>query len=366
MEQLSEIKKRINSVKDIKQMTRAMQLISAVKMRRARQQLERTMPFFTLCAETMVELDEMGANIDNRFFTLRQKKKGETWKIGYFVLTGDQGLAGAYNLNVLSTTEHHIRAKTVDNIQKGLNTTVQLYVAGRIGKERLMRDGFDVVEDFQYPINAPTYSRARDIADYIHDLYVNEELDLVYFIYTKMESAITMKPIVTRVLPVNPKALAELVPPELRQVNRGIKATSEVEFAPSVGAVVNYLINTYLNGMVYGVLTEAYASEQTARMTAMDNATDNAEEMLDKLTLMNNQARQAKITNELSEIVGGAEVLAHNASSRKFKRPEFPNPSSSPADASSIPVDDSIADASNADNSTTDDSITDDSTMEGE
>jgi F-type H+-transporting ATPase subunit gamma len=105
MAQTSEIKKRISSVKDIKQMTRAMQLISAVKMRRARQLLGKTLPFFTLCAETIVELDEMGIDFENRFFTLRQKKKGETWKIGYFVLTGDQGLAGAYNLNVLNTTE---------------------------------------------------------------------------------------------------------------------------------------------------------------------------------------------------------------------------------------------------------------------
>lgn len=310
MAQLSEIKKRISSVKDIKQMTRAMKLISAVKMRRARQQLERTLPFFTLCAQTMVELDEMDASIDNRFFSLRQKKKGETWKIGYFVLTGDQGLAGAYNLNVLNTTEKHIRAKSVDNVQKGLNTEVKLYVAGKIGKERLVRDGFDVDKDFQYPISAPTYFRARDISDYIYDLYTNEKIDLVYFIYTKMESAFNMKPTVTRVLPVNPKAMAELVPAEKMAEVRGVKATAEVSFEPSIDDVVEYLINTYLNAMVYGVLTEAYASEQTARMTAMDNATDNSEDMLFDLTLQNNQARQAKITNELSEIVGGAEVLS--------------------------------------------------------
>ncbi len=325
MAQISEIKKRINSVKDIKQMTRAMQLISAVKMRRARQLLERTLPFFTLCAETIVELDEMGIDFESRFFTLRQKKKGETWKIGYFVLTGDQGLAGAYNLNVLNTTEKHIQLKTVDNIQKGLNTSVKLYVAGKIGKERLERNGFAVVEDFEYPINAPTYFRARDISDYILDLYARGELDLVYFIYTKMESAITMKPVVTRVLPVNPKAMAELLPPEMQGLNRGIQATAEVEFTPSVEAVVEYLINTYMNAMVYGVLTEAYASEQTARMTAMDNATKNSEEMLYKLTLQNNQARQAKITNDISEIVGGAEVLgqeSERAKKRAFEQTE--------------------------------------------
>lgn len=318
MEQINELKKRINSVKDIKQMTHAMQLISAVKMRRARSQLARTMPFFALCAESMVELRASGAFVDNPFFVVRQKKKGETWKIGYFILTGDQGLAGAYNHNVIQTTMQHIHFKTIDNIQKDLRTDVRLYVAGSIGKDRLIREGFPVVLDFQYAISEPTYYRARDISDYIFDLYVTHELDLVYFIYTKIESAISMKPMVTRVLPVNAEALMEIVPEEYHFEMPGIEDVAEMDFLPSADEVMNYLINTYLNGMVYGVLAEAFASEQTARMTAMDNATDNAEDMLAKLTLKSNQARQARITNELSEIVGGAEVLATQGQSGRF------------------------------------------------
>ena len=316
MEQLSDLKKHINSITEIKQMTRAMQLISAVKMRRARTQLEKSIPFFALCAETMVELRDAGATFNNTFFQLRPKKPGETWKIGYFILTGDQGLAGAYNMNVLTTTEKHIRSKMIDNVRKGLNTTAKLYVAGSIGKERLIREGFDVVEDFQYPINEPTYYRARDISDFIHDLYETETLDLVYFIYTRIESAISMKPVVTRILPVNPDVLETIVPQEYR-AHRGLEAGSSVEYAPSSDDVIQYLINTYLNGMVYGALTEAFASEQTARMTAMDNATENADEMLGKLTLKNNQARQARITSELSEIVGGAEVLTAQTAKKK-------------------------------------------------
>ena len=192
MEQLSELKKHINSITDIKQMTRAMQLISAVKMRRARSQLDKAMPFFASCAETMVELRDAGLSQEHPFFQLRTKKNGETWKIGYFILTGEQGLAGAYNMNVLSTTESHIRFKTVDNVRKGLKTVTRLFVAGKIGKERLIREGFDVVEGFEYPISEPTYYRAREISDYIHDLYETEQLDLIYFIYTQMESAISI------------------------------------------------------------------------------------------------------------------------------------------------------------------------------
>jgi F-type H+-transporting ATPase subunit gamma len=309
MEQLSDIKKRIKSVTDIKQMTRAMQLISAVKMRRARSQLDKTMPFFAMCAESMIELRDAGVVIENRFFQLREKKRGETWKIGYFIMTGDQGLAGAYNLNVLSTAEKHIHSKMVDNVRKGLMTTAKLYVLGSIGKERLIRDGFDVIEDFHYPISEPTYYRARDISDYIYDLYETGTLDLVYMIYTRIESAISMKPMVTRILPVNPSALEQLVPAEYSE-KKALRSGGLTEYSPSADEVMNYLINTYLNGMVYGILTEAYASEQTARMTAMDNATDNATDMLQKLTLLNNQARQARITNELTEIVSGAETLA--------------------------------------------------------
>lgn len=310
MEQISDIKKRIKSVNDIRQTTRATQLISAVKMRRARNQLEKTSPFFVICADTMIELYENGLVEDNRFFQLRQKKKGETWRIGYFILTGDQGLAGAYNFNVIITTEKHIHGKTVDNISKGLSTTARLYVAGKIGKERLVRDGFEVVEDFSYPINEPTYYRARDISDYIYHLYVSGELDLVYFIYTKIESAVSMEPVVARVLPVDPRSLKRTIPEDNPYNQYGLIAGHDIDYYPSVDEVMNYLINTYLNGMVYGALAEAYASEQTARMTAMDNATDNANEMMENLRLKSNRARQGKITNEISEIVSGAELLS--------------------------------------------------------
>lgn len=318
MAQITDLKKRINSVSEIRQMTRAMQLISAVKMRRARNLLEKVMPFFALCAETMVELRDAGIILDDNFFTVRQKQKGETWKISYFILTGDQGLAGAYNLNVLATTENHIRGKIIDNTRKGLKTEVKLYVAGSIGRERLIRAGFDVDTNFQYPISEPTYYRARDISDFIYEMYDKNKVDLVYFIYTHIQSAVTMEPRVTRILPVNADVLETLIPPRFKQKN--IADASKILFEPSAHDVMNYLVDTYLNAMVYGMLSEAYASEQTARMLAMDHATDNADEMLGKLRLKRNQARQAGITSELSEIVGGAEVLSWQENQNSIER----------------------------------------------
>ncbi|MBP7401617.1 MAG: ATP synthase F1 subunit gamma, partial [Clostridia bacterium] len=307
MEQINDIRKRIRSVTDIQQMTRAMQLISAVKMRHARAQLEAVMPFFMRCAETMIEIEKSGARFDNRFFTLRQKEEGETWKIAYFIMMGDQGLAGAYNLNVINTAETYIRDKEKENVAKGLATETRLYVCGTIGKERLIRSGFNVDREFNYPIASPTYYRARDISDFVMDLFDSGKADLIYFIYTRITSAISMHPMITRVIPVNTEALQELVPPEALVADRAIEASESVEYYPDANEVLDFLMDTYLNGMVYGFLTEAFASEQTARMMAMDNATKTAKDMLDSLTLKSNQARQARITNELTEIVSGAD-----------------------------------------------------------
>lgn len=310
MEQINDIRKRIRSVTDIQQMTRAMQLISAVKMRHARAQLEAAMPFFMRCAETMIEIEKSGARFDNRFFTLRQKEEGETWKIAYFIMAGDQGLAGAYNLNVINTAETYIRDKEKENVAKGLATETRLYVCGTIGKERLIRSGFNVDREFNYPIASPTYYRARDISDFVMDLFDSGKADLIYFIYTRITSAISMHPMITRVIPVNTEALQELVPPEALVADRAIEASESVEYYPDANEVLDFLMDTYLNGMVYGILTEAFASEQTARMMAMDNATKNAKDMLDSLTLKSNQARQARITNELTEIVSGADAIS--------------------------------------------------------
>ena len=309
MKQLFELKKRIKSVSDIGQMTNAMQLVSSAKMRKSRALLEQVLPFFSICAESMVELRKHNREINNPYFQFRKKKKGEPWKIGYFILTGDQGLAGAYNHNVIRLAEDHIRMKKEENEEHGYNAEITLYVFGSVGKEKLVRDGYPIDVEFSFPISDPNYYQARNVADIIRDKYMSGELDSVYIIYTKIESAIKMKPVVTRVVPVNESALHELF--TQNHVEDAGMATrgGELSYHPNAVAVFSYLIDTYLNAMMYGAMVEAHASEQTARMTAMDNATQNAGEMLEKLTLMSNQARQTKITNELIEIVNGAEQV---------------------------------------------------------
>ncbi|NLW89247.1 MAG: ATP synthase F1 subunit gamma [Clostridiaceae bacterium] len=309
MERPVDIKKRIRSVSDIRQLTRAMQLVSAAKMRRSKLQHDLVYPFFSLCAESMLEIRRSCEEIDNEFFRLREKKEGQTWRIGYFVLTGDQGLAGAYNNNVVQITEEHIREKILDNIQKGLKTEYTLYVFGDVGRDKLISDGYIVDPDFSFPITEPTYYEAREVANIIRRKYTSRELDLVYLIYTKMESAINMKPVISRVVPVNTKGLESFLPEGLTDAGIALEKGSIIEYEPDANAVFSFLIDTYLNAILYGALVEAFASEQTARMTAMDHATENADEMLKNLRLKGNRARQSAITTELTEIVNGAQSV---------------------------------------------------------
>lgn len=306
MDRLIDIKKRVRSVNEIRQLTRAMELVSAAKMRKSKILQSLVSPFFSLCAESMLEIQRCSKDIDNPFFQLRKKKTGETWKIGYFVLTGDQGLAGAYNNNIVRITEEHIKTKILDNVQKGLNTEYTLYVFGNVGREKLIRDGYIVDPEFSFPISNPTYYEARNVANIVRRKYLSREFDLVYLIYTKMESAISMSPMISRVVPVNTKALTAILPEGLADAGMALEKGATLDYHPNANAVFSFLIDTYLNAMLYGGMVEAHACEQTARMTAMDNATDNADEMIKELTLKSNQARQAKITGELIEIVNGA------------------------------------------------------------
>jgi F-type H+-transporting ATPase subunit gamma len=137
--------------------------------------------------------------------------------------------------------------------------------------------------------------------------FLNGDFDLVYLLYTHMQSSIKMEPVALRLLPVDTKSISRVLPDQLDDAGMAMLSGADIQYFPNSGAVFNYLIDSYTNAMVYGAMVDAFASEQTARLTAMENATDNAEEMMKKLELMSNRARQAKITTELTEIVNGAQ-----------------------------------------------------------
>jgi F-type H+-transporting ATPase subunit gamma len=306
MDNLNDIKKRIKSVDDISQMTNAMQLVSSAKMRRSTALHDAMYPFFRLCAESMQEMMNNTDTIDNPFLTLKQKDEGGLWKIGCFVLSGDQGLAGAYNNNMVKIAEEHIRTKVLENTKKGLSTNYELYVFGKLARDKLIRAGYNVNRDFSFPITEPTFYQAKNVGTIIRTKFLNHEFDLVYLIYTRMESPIKMVPMVMRLLPVDVKAISKILPSDVNDAGIAIPPGSGINYYPNANAVFDFLIDSYTNAMIYGAMVQAYESEQSARLTAMQNATDNAEEMMKKLQLLSNRARQAKITTELTEIVNGA------------------------------------------------------------
>lgn len=309
MENFNAIKKRMKSVNDIGQMTNAMQLVSSAKMRRSQILHEAMFPFFSLCAESMQEIRNNTSDIHNPFFEINQKKEGETWKIGYYVLSGDQGLAGAYNNNMVKITEEHIQSKIFENTHKNISTDYELNVFGRLAREKLIHNGYNVNPEFSYPISEPDFYDARNVSAIMRQKFLDNDYDLIYLLYTKMESSIKMVPVAVRLLPVDMKAVSQVLPENLQDAGMALQSGSEIEYMPDANSVFNYLVDTYTNAIVYGAMVEAYASEQTARLTAMQNATDNANEMMKHLELLANRARQAKITTELTEIVNGAEQV---------------------------------------------------------
>ena len=307
MESFSEIKKRMKSVDDISQMTNAMKLVSSAKMRRSQLLHDNMYPFFLFCVESMQEMIRKNEHLDNPFFVLEQKQQGETWKIGYYVLSGDQGLAGAYNNNMVRITEDHVRSKILENTQKGVSTTYELNVFGRLAREKLIKNGYNVNSEFSFPISEPTYFDARQVSAVMRNRFLRDDFDLVYLLYTRMDSPVKMEPVALRLLPVDTKSISRVLPDKLDDAGIATLSGSDLEYFPNSNAVFDYLIDSYTNAMVYGAMVDAFASEQTARLTAMENATDNAEEMMKKLELLSKRARQAKITTELTEIVNGAQ-----------------------------------------------------------
>ncbi|AEY64580.1 ATP synthase F1 subunit gamma [Clostridium sp. BNL1100] len=289
---MREIKSRIKSINQMRQITKAMKLISASKLKKARTQLEETLPYFNKVRETIADILAHSAEVESRFFDIREEKEGK--KKAYIVMTGDKGLAGGYNSNILKLTEREIG----DNKENAL-----LLVAGTTGRSYFTRKEYHVHTEFDYAVQNPTVFRAREITEIILDLYNKQEVDEVYIVYTQMISAISLEPRVLKLLPIEIGALREDV-----KVDE-IVLDQKFKYEPSEQEVLDVLIPKYIKGIMYGTFVEAFTSEQNARMTAMDNATKNADEMLQKLNLYYNRARQAAITQEISEIVGGASAL---------------------------------------------------------
>lgn len=288
MSSMRDLKRRIRSIKNTQHITRAMKMVAAAKLRRAQAQVTAARPYTLKLNEIMGRL--MGA-VDPETQPLAAPR--EVKKVGYVLITADRGLAGGYNANLIRLTDERLRAEKRDTA---------LVAVGRKGRDYFRRRQVEIAESFTDLGDAPDIYQARELSRRLVNMYLDGTLDEVHLVYTRFYSAIRYVPRVEQLLPIDPvKGTAEEMP--------DFNITGDYIYEPTPEAVLRDILPRYLEIKVYQALLEAKASEQGARMTAMDSATKNAGEMIDKLTLSFNRARQASITREILEVVAGADAL---------------------------------------------------------
>jgi F-type H+-transporting ATPase subunit gamma len=295
MASLSEIQERISSIKDTMKITNAMYMISSNKMRKARQNLVNTEPYFKQLEDIMASVLTHAPEISHDVFgdsmihghisNMPQEKRRK----GFVVITADKGLAGSYNHNVLKLAEQAIKAP---------RRSYELYVVGHVGETYFRSRHYNIDETFHYTAQNPSLGRARNIGNFLFDRFLNNDLDEIFLIYTRMISATEMEPVVTRILPLSREDYSE---------KEG--SYSDVPMFPSPEAVLSSVAPTCVVGYVYSALIEAYCCEQNARVNAMQAATDAGQEMLRELSIQYNRVRQARITQEITEVAAGAKAL---------------------------------------------------------
>ena len=286
MASLRDIRKRIRSVKNTRQITKAMKMVSAAKLRKAQENVIASRPYAATLDAVMSQLlskSEPGA-VAHPLLTKREVKK-----IEFLVVSSDRGLAGGFNSNITR------RALKFLAEHKGAEVTIT--TIGRKGSEFLRGRGFNVRKDWPGFFAKLNYTTAETVAAEVTARFLSGEVDAVYFLFNEFVSAIAQVPNLTQLLPYEPKADASAKP------------ASEYAYEPSPQAVLEKLVPQAVNVKIYRGLLESWAAEHAARMAAMENATKNAGDMIGTLTLFYNRSRQALITKELMEIVSGAEAL---------------------------------------------------------
>lgn len=287
---LREIQNRIKSIQDTRKITNAMYMISSTKMRKAKQDLENTEPYFYTLQAMMARLLRHLPDVSHMYF---EKEEGEEQpdhqkKVGLLVITGDKGLAGAYNHNVL---------KLVQEFLDDRDQWTELFVVGELGRQYFTGQHVPIQENFQFTAQNPTFSRARWIAETLLEKFQSGELDEIQVIFTRMENSMTSVAEVRKMLPMERPPMPK-IPMDVYH--------EEFFTIPDDQTVVDSIVPNYITGFIYSALVESFCSEQSARMQAMESATNNADELLHDLGIMYNRARQAAITQEITEVCSGA------------------------------------------------------------
>ena len=300
-----EIKAHMKSIRDTQKITNAMYLIASTKMRKAKADLDRTRPYFNALQKEIKRIFRTARDVESRYFY----PVGEAPALGRtyacLVITADKGLAGAYNQNVLRKTEKLLHQ----------HPNTKLFVVGEYGRQYFFQHNIPVERSFLYTAQNPTMQRAREISSILLDLFDCGKVDKIFVIYTDLKSGLDEEATSTRILPFHRNQFAS--------ENSKDKATGvPFEFTPSISAILDNVMQSYVSGFIYSALVDSFCSEQNARMAAMNLANQNAEKILSALAVRYNQLRQAAITQEITEISSGSKAQKQKRVKQQHKEAE--------------------------------------------
>lgn len=279
-----EIKSRIKSISNTEHITKALEVVSSAKLRRAKNKLDKSDAYLHFIANSIEEIFHNAIDVDSPYIC-----KGMSFKKRCFVvISSSSGLCGGFNINMVK--------KTIENIKDKEND--QIITIGSRGRDLLRGRGYKILANLEVPSEKGNFVDSIPITNEILRLYKEHEFDALYLVYTEFKNVISQQPIIELLLPF-----------EIEEDYESMKHRKLVEYEPSAQEVLDYLVPKYCDVMVYDGLMESFASEHAARRVAMSSATENADKMISELSLNYNRARQAAITKEISEIVGGAEAL---------------------------------------------------------
>ena len=289
MASMRDIKRRKTSVESTQQITKAMKLVSTVKLQRAKERAEKSKAYFICIYDTVKSILAKSGNIDHRFLN-----PSSSAKKAVILLTGNRGLAGGYNSNLI---------KLITKSEEFNKDNTVIYAVGRKGRDTLKRAGYEIKADFSDAIEEPIFKDALEISKDVLKDFEAGEIGEIYLAYTYFKNTVSHTPTLIKLLPVD----MEATKPEEEDRN---EVMIPMNFEPQDEEALDLIIPKYVTSLIFGALIEAVASENGARMQAMDSATNNATEIIDNLSLLYNRARQSSITQELTEIIAGADAIS--------------------------------------------------------
>lgn len=285
MASMRDIKRRKSSVQSTQQITKAMKLVSTVKLQRAKGRAEKSKTYFSCMYDTVASMLSKAGTVNHPFLMA-----GESTKKAVIVITANRGLAGGYNSNIVKLIKNSDFKKE----------DLLLYTIGTKGRDALARLGYTIAADYSEVIDEPMYSDAMEISKKLLEEFAAGRIGEIYVAYTGFKNTVTHVPTLLKLLPVKVE--------DDRPQSEDHQAV--MEFEPECEEAIGLIIPKYITSLIYGALIESVASENGARMQAMDSATSNADDMISKLSLLYNRARQSSITQELTEIIAGAEAIS--------------------------------------------------------